>query len=164
MKDLPDQDLALLRRAIALAETSRARGDHPFGALLADESGTVLLEAMNTCGTKGDRTGHAERNLMTEASKVYDAEFLSRCTMYTSAEPCAMCAGSVYWAGVGRVVHGMSERALKELIGPDPENLTMDLPCEAVFAAGQRKVTVVGPLLEEESATVHAGFWTGQDT
>jgi tRNA(Arg) A34 adenosine deaminase TadA len=152
-------DLDLLRRAIDLARQSRARGDHPFGALLAGPDGAVLLEAMNTCGTQGDRTGHAERNLMTEASKRYTAEFLAQCTMVTSAEPCAMCAGSVYWAGVGRVVHGMSERALKDLIGPDPENLTMDLPCTTIFAAGQRAVEVVGPLLEAESATVHDGFW-----
>lgn len=157
----PETDLALLRRAIALAGRSRARGDHPFGALLAGPDGAVLLEAMNTCGTRGDRTGHAERNLMTEASALYDVAFLAGCTMYTSAEPCAMCAGSVYWTGVGRIVHGMSEKALKELIGPDPENLTMDLPCLAVFGAGQRPVEVVGPLLAEESAAVHDGFWTG---
>ena len=161
MTTATDADLALLRRSIDLAAQSRARGDHPFGALLADADGKVLLEAMNTCGTEGDRTGHAERNLMTAASKLYDVDFLAGCTMYTSAEPCAMCAGSVYWTGVGRVVHGMSEAALKALIGPDPENLTMDLPCTAVFAAGQRRVEVVGPLLAEESAVVHDGFWTG---
>ncbi|APH70773.1 nucleoside deaminase [Aquibium oceanicum] len=155
------RDLELLGRTIELASESRARGDHPFGALLADADGNVLLEAMNTCGTKGDRTGHAERNLMTEASLRYDVDFLAGCTMYTSAEPCAMCAGSVYWTGVGCVVHGMSEKALKDLIGPDPENLTMDLPCSAVFASGQRKVEVVGPLLAEESAKVHEGFWSG---
>lgn len=154
-----ERDIELLRRTIELAETSRARGDHPFGALLADADGTILLEAMNTCGTKGDRTGHAERNLMTEASMKYDAGFLSKCTMYTSAEPCVMCTGSVYWAGVGRIVHGMSEKALKALIGPDPENLTMDLPCRDVVAAGQRPIEIVGPLLEEEFARVHAGFW-----
>ena len=151
----------LVRRTIALAKLSRVRGDHPFGALLAGPDGEILLEAMNTCGTKGDRTGHAERNLMTEASMRYDVETLLQCTMVTSAEPCAMCAGSVYWAGVGHVIHGMTELALKELIGPDPENLTMDLPCRDIFAAGQRKVTVEGPLLAEESATVHEGFWTG---
>lgn len=156
-----ERDEELIRHCIELAQQSRARGDHPFGALLADADGNILLEAMNTCGTKGDFTGHAERNLMTEASMAYDAEFLRTCSMYTSAEPCAMCAGSVYWAGVGRVVHGMSERALKDLIGPDPENLTMDLPCRTVFASGQRSVEVVGPLLSDESATVHEGFWVG---
>lgn len=157
----PERDEELIRHTIELARQSRARGDHPFAALLADADGNILLEAMNTCGTKGDDTGHAERNLMTEASMTYDTDFLRTCSMYTSAEPCAMCAGSVYWAGVGRVVHGMSERALKDLIGPDPENLTMDLPCKTVFDSGQRTVEVVGPLLSEESAVVHEGFWVG---
>lgn len=156
-----ERDEELLRCAIELARLSRTRGDHPFGALLADANGEILLEAMNTGGTIGDRTGHAERNLMTEASLKYDVDFLRACTMYTSAEPCAMCAGSVYWTGVGRVVYGMSEKALKALIGPDPENLTMDMPCRDVFESGQRAVAVVGPLMEVEAAEVHSGFWVG---
>lgn len=96
---------------------------------------------------------------MTQASAAYDAAFLSRCTMYTSAEPCAMCAGSVYWAGLGCVVYGLSERSLKEHIGPHPDNLTLDLPCRAVFDAGQRSVHVEGPLLEQEALQPHIGFW-----
>ena len=70
-----------------------------------------------------------------------------------------MCAGATYWAGIGRLVYGLSEKDLKDLIGPHPENLTMDLPCRMVFGAGQRAVEVVGPLLEVESRAVHAGFW-----
>lgn len=70
-----------------------------------------------------------------------------------------MCAGAAYWAGIGRVVYAMSEKDLKTLIGPHPENLTMDLPCRQVLSAGQRKIEVVGPLLEAESRTVHDGFW-----
>ena len=117
------------------------------------------MEAMNAFGVEGDSTGHAERVLMTRASVAYGSDFLARCTMYANAEPCAMCAGAAYWAGIGRVVHGMSEKALKALIGPHPENLTLDLPCRAVFAAGQREVEVIGPLLAEESARAHEGFW-----
>ncbi|MEX3008711.1 nucleoside deaminase [Hoeflea sp. TYP-13] len=154
-----ERDIELLRRTIEIARESRAGGNHPFGALLAGPDGEILMEAENTCGTLSDRTGHAERNLMTEASKLYDDAFLAGCTMYTSAEPCAMCSGSVYWVGVGRVVYGLSEKALKDLIGPDPENLTMDLPCRNVFAAGQRTVEVVGPLIEDEARPVHDGFW-----
>jgi tRNA(Arg) A34 adenosine deaminase TadA len=162
MAELPPvpiaQHEAHLRRAIAIAERSRANGNHPFGATLVGPDGAVLMESENAADS-GDRTGHAERTLMTRASMAYTPEFLAQCTMYASAEPCAMCAGSAYWSGVGRVVYGMSERDLKELIGPHPENLTMDLPCRQVFAAGQRKVEVVGPLLEVESRKVHDGFW-----
>jgi len=79
--------------------------------------------------------------------------------MYTSAEPCAMCSGAVYWAGVGRVVYGASEKRLKDMTGNHPENPTLDLPCRTVFESGQRSVEVIGPLLEEESIRVHEDFW-----
>ena len=148
-----------VRRTNEIARESRAAGNHPFGAILVGPDGVILMEQGNTHGGTGDRTGHAERVLMTRASMAYSAEFLAGCTMVASAEPCAMCAGSAYWAGIGRVVFGLSERAMKDLIGPHPDNLTMDLPCRIVLAAGQRKVEVIGPLLEDECRTVHEGFW-----
>jgi tRNA(Arg) A34 adenosine deaminase TadA len=148
-----------LRQTIEIARLARAAGNHPFGAILVGPDGAVLMEAGNAHGEAGDRTGHAERVLMTRASLAYPADFLGRCTMYASAEPCAMCAGSAYWAGIGRVVYGLSERDLKLLIGPHPENLTMDLPCRTVLEAGQRMIQVVGPLLETEARAVHDGFW-----
>jgi tRNA(Arg) A34 adenosine deaminase TadA len=117
------------------------------------------MEQGNAYMPDRDMTGHAERVLMTRASKAHPPEFLATCTMYTSAEPCAMCAGAAYWAGVGRVVYGASERQLKALTGNHPENPTLDLPCETVFAAGQRKVEVVGPLLEDEAIALHDGMW-----
>jgi tRNA(Arg) A34 adenosine deaminase TadA len=144
-----------LRLTLDIARAARAAGNHPFGAILVGPNGSVLMGAGNT----GDRTGHAERVLMTQASLAYSAEFLGACTMYASAEPCAMCAGSAYWAGVSRVVYGLSERELAQIIGPHPENLTMDLPCRTVLAAGQRSIQVVGPLLENECRSVHEGFW-----
>jgi tRNA(Arg) A34 adenosine deaminase TadA len=152
-------DETFVRMAIDVARQARAAGNHPFGAILFGPDGRVLLTAGNTHGKAGDRTGHAERVLMSEASLAYPAEFLAQCTLASSAEPCAMCAGAAYWAGVGRVVYGMSETALRELIGPHPENLTLDLPCRVVLGSGQRPVEVVGPLLEAEASAVHEGFW-----
>lgn len=156
---LPLPDEYFLRLAIDVARQARAAGNHPFGAILVGPDGAVLRQAGNAHGDAGDRTAHAERVLMTEASKAYPAEFLAGCTMYASAEPCAMCAGSAYWAGIGRVVYGLSERELGRLIGPHPENLTMDLPCRVVLGAGQRQIAVIGPLLEAEARVVHEGFW-----
>ena len=163
---LPDLDHeTFLRRSIGLAVRSREAGNHPFAALLVSPEGDVLMEQMNDFVAAGDSTGHAERFLMTRAPTTYPPEYLRGCTMYTSAEPCAMCAGSVYWAGVGRVVYGMSEKALKALSGPHPENLTLDLPCRDIFDAGQRPVQVIRPLLPEESAIVHKDFGNpGQPT
>src|ERR1700709_748165 len=128
----PDQampantDEHYLRLTFDVARKARAAGNHPFGAILVGPDGAVLMQAGNAHGDAGDRTGHAERVLMTRASLAYRAAFLAGCTMYASAEPCAMCAGSAYWAGVGRVVYGLPERALGQLIGPHPENLTMN--------------------------------------
>lgn len=156
-------DLALLRRAFDVAARARERGQHPFGAVLADGQGNVLLEQENAFLPDRDMTGHAERVLMTRASATYGSDFLARCSIYSSAEPCAMCAGAIYWAGVGRVIYGLSERGLKMLTADHPENPTLDLPCRAVFAAGQRSVEIFGPLLEEEAKRLHAGAWGRDD-
>ena len=156
---LNEQDAALLRKAFALAEEAKSKGIHPFAAILVDEKGEVIMSEINGYLPDFDMTGHAERNLMTRASKAYRPDFLNKCTMYVSAEPCAMCAGSAYWAGLGRVVYGLSEARLKEITGNHPENPTLDLPCRVVFEAGQRKVEVIGPCLEEEAAKIQEGVW-----
>ena len=154
----PDHE-TLLRRSFAVAERARGRGNHPFGAILVNRTGDILLEVENGYLPEHDMTGHAERLLATAASKQFDPKFLADCTLYSSAEPCCMCAGAAYWAGIGRVVYGLSERRLKVITGNHAENLTFDLPCRSVFATGQRHVEVVGPLLEDEAAAIHAGVW-----
>jgi tRNA(Arg) A34 adenosine deaminase TadA len=159
MNAATDTHEALLRRAFAVAKQALAHGNHPFGAVLVDDAGIILFESENGFMPERDRTAHAERLLATQASRAYEPSFLARCTLYSSAEPCAMCAGTIYWAGIGRVVFGLSERRLKMITGDDDENPTMDLPCRTVFAAGQRAVEVIGPLLEDEAAALHDGAW-----
>ncbi len=154
------RDEALLRRAFDVALRARAAGDHPFGSILAGPDGVVLMEQGNGFTSEGrDRTAHAERLLASRAARAYDVDFLSRCTLYTSAEPCAMCAGAIYWSGIGRVVYGQTEKALKAATGAHEENPTLDLPSAIVFEAGQRPTEVVGPLLEDEAAALQADFW-----
>jgi tRNA(Arg) A34 adenosine deaminase TadA len=150
---------SFLRRAFDVAQRARAHGNHPFGAILVGPSGEVTIESENGFMPDRDMTGHAERLLATQASKQFGSKVLAGCTLYTSAEPCAMCAGAIYWAGIGRVVYGMTERRLKTITGDHPENPTLDLPCRVIFAAGQRPVEVIGPLLEDEAAALHDGVW-----
>ncbi|WP_375389823.1 nucleoside deaminase [uncultured Amnibacterium sp.] len=149
----------LLRRAIVVADRARAAGNHPFGALLATADGRIAMEAENTVATSGDATGHAETNLVSQATRRFDRRELETMTLVTSCEPCAMCSGAIYWSTIGSVVYGLSERGLLALTGDSPENPTLDLPCRTVLTAGQRAIAVTGPLLEEEAAASHAGFW-----
>jgi tRNA(Arg) A34 adenosine deaminase TadA len=158
--DLIGEDLRFLRLAFTVARRALASGNHPFAAILVSSTGDVLMEQENGYLPARDMTAHAERLLMSRASQAYAPAFLNGCTMYSSAEPCAMCAGAVYWAGVGRVVYGLSEARLRQLTGDHPENPTLDLPCREVFATGQRKVEVLGPALEEEAEQPHRGLWS----
>jgi tRNA(Arg) A34 adenosine deaminase TadA len=150
--------MTLLTRAVELAAAARAAGNHPFGALLADAAGTVVAEAQNTVETGQDPTGHAELNLVRAAGHL-GAAALGELTLFTSTEPCAMCAGGIYWSGVGRVVFAMAESELLEMTGSDPRNPTLALPSRIVFAAGSRPVLVQGPFPLRSAREVHEEFW-----
>ena len=152
-------DEELLHQAVAVAHAARDHGNHPFGALLVTADGEVALRAENTVVTERDATGHAETNLVRLASPSFSRAELSQMSLYSSAEPCAMCAGAVYWSGIGRVVFALAETELLGLTGDDPENPTLSLPCREVFAAGQRPITVVGPYDLSAAVAVHQDFW-----
>jgi tRNA(adenine34) deaminase len=148
-------DAALLRAAIALSAQARAAGNEPYGALLADAQGRVLLEAVNTQHSARDCTGHAELNLMRDASPRFTREQLAQSTVYASGEPCPMCAGAIYWGGVGRVVYGLSIESMTALGGAQSDELV--LHCRDVLARGTRRVEVSGPALEDEARAVFEG-------
>src|ERR1700682_2021697 len=153
-------DEHFLRRSFEVARRALTHGNHPFGAILVDQNGKVLIETENGYMPAHDGTAHAERLLATQACTTLSPDVLKGATLYSSAEPCAMCAGAMYWAGIGRLVYGLSEHRLRGVTGNHPENPTLDLPCRTVFASGQRPTEVVGPLLEDEAETLHEGVWT----
>jgi len=153
----PEQMQRHLRAANAVARRALEAGHHPFGALLvAADHETVLAEQGNV-----DSVNHAEAVLARMAARQYTADALWDCTLYTTVEPCCMCAGTQYWAHIGRLVYGMTEARLLQLTGNHDENPTMDLPCREVFAHGQKDIRVWGPLpeVEDEIAALHIAFW-----
>lgn len=134
-----------------------ALGRHPFGAvLIAPDGNTVLAEQGNV-----DSVNHAESTLARTVSTNFTPDYLWTCTLVTTVEPCAMCAGTQYWANIGRLVFGMTERRLLDLTGNHSENPTMDLPSRTVLAAGQKAIEVIGPVaaVEAEIAELHQNFW-----
>ncbi|WP_229382227.1 nucleoside deaminase [Microbacterium schleiferi] len=160
MADLTDLDLARLRESIDIAAQTREAGAHPFGALVVDASGAVVATAgNNSLPPTGDPTQHAELRAVAAAARDLGIEGMKGSTLYTSAEPCVMCSGAAYWAGIDRVVYALSEYRLLGLTGDHPENPTFSLPCREVFARGQRVIEVSGPHLEDEASVVHEGFW-----
>jgi tRNA(Arg) A34 adenosine deaminase TadA len=148
-----------LLAAIELAQRSRENGNHPFGALLVDADGNVVLEAENTVVTERDVTGHAETNLVRMATTRFEPAFLQDCTLYTSTEPCAMCAGAIYWANVRRVVFALSQDEIRRITGRSPENMQLEITCREIFARGNHRVHVDGPHLLAQARAVHEGFW-----
>lgn len=143
----------LIRECIRLAEQAVQKGNHPFGALLVlDEK--IVLTAENSVVTEHDWTRHAELNLISGAMRDYDVQTLARCTLYTSTEPCAMCSGAIYRAGISRLVFGCSSEALATITGR-----SFDITSRQIFAAGRVTVEVIGPILEDEAVELHRRFW-----
>jgi tRNA(Arg) A34 adenosine deaminase TadA len=162
-REVTEQDIKLLYETARIATESRAGGNHPFGALLADAEGNILLEQPNDVVTGHNDCGHAETLLLIRASQQYERDFLATCSLYTSVEPCVMCTGALYWANVGRLVYGITEQMLLEMTADNPENPTFDLPCREVLAHGQKQFTVVGPVTDQaliqRIVEDHKGFW-----
>jgi tRNA(Arg) A34 adenosine deaminase TadA len=110
---MTDEDF--LRRAIELAALARATNDAPFGSLLVGPEGKVLAEEHNTVVTDNDITAHPELKLARWAAQSLEPTVAAATTMYTSCQPCGMCAGAITRSGLGRVVFALSNEQLSSL-------------------------------------------------
>ena len=158
--ELTARDEELLRASFEVALRAAAAGNNPFGAILADHEGKILLEAENTVVTENDITGHAELHLVRMTSEKSLGDMLRSCTLYASSEPCAMCSGAIYWGNIGRVVYGLSQERFYSILGGTREQEALALHCRDVLAGGGRAIEVIGPALEDEAARVHDETWT----
>lgn len=151
-----EQMIAHIREANDVARATAAHGHHPFGAVLVGPDDGILMRQGNI-----DTVHHAESELARRAAASYSPEFLWTCTLVSTGEPCAMCAGTLYWANIGRLVYGYEETKLLALTGDHPENPTMSLPSRTVLASGQKDVEVFGPFpeIEDELLAPHRDFW-----
>jgi tRNA(Arg) A34 adenosine deaminase TadA len=143
-----------MREVFAIARRARAHGNRPFGALLVAGNGAVLAAAENTQLTDGQVLAHAEMNLLHRAVTEFSPDVLAAATMYTSAEPCAMCAGAIFWSGVSRLVYGLSGDRLHEMSGFTPHMLVAS--ARDVLARAGRQVEVVGPVFEADAEALFA--------
>ena len=154
-----------LLAANEVARKAREQGNTPFGAVLVDADGNIVMSQGNAEKDLLDATAHAERMLASRASQTFSKDFLWKCTLYTTFEPCCMCTGAIYWANIGRIVYGLTEERLLEMTGADDKNPTFNISCRTILASGQKPIEVLGPFPEiaPEVEKVHAGFWNPQN-
>ncbi|MFO6421726.1 nucleoside deaminase [Hylemonella sp. W303a] len=156
---LDERDSTYLRQAIKWSANGRARGNRPFGAVIVSDRGEVLAEAWCNTSETGDCTGHAETNAVRLVSPLVDRDTLSRATLYSSAEPCVMCAGAIFWSNIGRVVYGIDAVRLRVFRGERAEQRDAELSCRDVFAASPHPIQCIGPALIAQASAPHQGFW-----
>lgn len=156
---LNDVDGRYLRQAITLADKARERGNRPFGALIVAADGRVLAEASNANGESGDCTAHAELSAIRLASPLHSREELALATLYSSAEPCVMCAGAIFWSAIGRVVYGIDAERLRVFRGERLDQKDAELSCRDVFQTASHAIECIGPALLDEASTSHQGGW-----
>lgn len=154
-----EHDGLYLRRAIALADLARARGNRPFGSVIVAADGRVLAEAHNSTAESGDCTAHAEVEAVRAATPRHSRDELEGATLYASGEPCVMCAGAIFWSNIRRVVFGIDAVRLRHFRGERLDQRDAELSCRDVFAASPMPIECVGPALLAEAAASHEGGW-----
>lgn len=141
-----------MREAFAVARRARAHGNRPFGALLVAGNGAVLAAAENSQISDEQVFAHAEMNLLQRAVQQFTPDVLATSTLYTSAEPCAMCAGAIFWSGISRLVYGLSGDRLHQMSGFTPQMLVAS--ARDVLARAGRQVEIIGPIFEAEAEAI----------
>jgi tRNA(Arg) A34 adenosine deaminase TadA len=153
MNAFEDKDIEYMRQAIEASRQAVAAGDFPYGATLLAVDGRTYV-ARNNQVTTGDCTGHAEVALVREVAQKFGPDALVGATVYASGEPCAMCSGAMFWAGVSRIVYAMPTRVINAVGGAPYLQPTT----ASVLAGASREISVEGPLLEEEATAVLREF------
>ena len=156
---LTERDGKYLMRAIGWSHTARERGNRPFGAVIIDADGTLIAEAYCNTSETGDCTGHAETNAVRLASPNTGRDVLASSTLYSSGEPCVMCAGAIFWSGIRRVVFGIDALSLRVFRGDLAGQRDAELSCRDVFAASPHAIECIGPAMLAEASEPHVGFW-----
>lgn len=137
------------RRAIDLAEEAAERGDDPYGSVLVRD-GERRMEASNRTRTEDDLALHPELTLARRAASEWSPAERTETVLYTSTEPCAMCATGIAYAGLGAVVYSVSGDRAAELRGGSG-----GIPSTEVFDRLGADVAVSGPVLEDAGLAVH---------
>ncbi len=130
---------------IAIEEAKK--GDMPYGAVLVKDD-KVVMKGYNTAQRDNDVSAHGEINVLRQFTKEtgnYDLDALKGYTLYTTCEPCAMCAAACVWVGLSEIVYGAS---VEQLLNMGSEQI--DISCQTIVDKGFQKINIVSGVLAEE--------------
>jgi tRNA(adenine34) deaminase len=153
---LDERDGRYLRKAIVWSHAARRRGNQPYGSIIVSAGNEVLAEAFNNIAETGDPTGHAELNAIRAlAGRGLARDDLAAATLYASGEPCVMCAGAIFWSGIGRVVYGLDAARMEKYQGDRVDQRSNAVSCREVFRASPHAIECIGPALIHDAAAAH---------
>ncbi|MEH2465482.1 nucleoside deaminase [Nostoc sp.] len=127
---------------LALAEAKK--GDAPYGAVIVKDDEVVAV-AHNTVKRDSDPSAHAEINVIRSLTAKFKNPSLEGYSIYTTGEPCPMCATACIWAGIAEIVYGAS---IQDIITVNQSQI--DITCEEVIAKSFRNIKVTKGILKEE--------------
>lgn len=142
-----------MKECIDLAKQAMEQGDPPFGSVLV-RNGEVIAGDHNRTASENNFMLHAELNILEDALQEFGPGVFPECTLYSSNEPCPMCAGAIYWSGVRNIIYGMSGKTLMDIRG-----WGLHASGHEVMMQGTDVVTVVPGILADEIQAIHEGFW-----
>ena len=145
-------DEKFVRAAISLAKEARQKEAHPFGAVLVKDD-EIVAQSWDRSVELSDPTAHAELNVIRDYCRDKKVFSLEGYVLYSSTEPCAMCAGAIHWARISRVVYSVSQEMLQRLTGEKRK-----LSCDDIVNSGRKQAEIVGPVLSEEGLSVFDGY------
>ncbi|MTD42364.1 nucleoside deaminase [Erwinia sp. CPCC 100877] len=146
-------DQQFMKQALQLAETAAQKGNEPFGAVLVKEQ-QVVFTAENQIYTASDPTYHAELGMIRDFCASQKITDLSDYTLYTSCEPCCMCAGAMVWSQLGRMVFSLSHEELAEIAG-----FNIMIGSEEIFAKSPNQPEVTKGVLQKEAVPVYQKYF-----
>lgn len=154
---MSERDILFIEAAIEQSRLAAQAGEYPYGAVLVHHD-KIVLSSYNTTRSTRDITAHAELSLIRQAALLFSPDHLARCVLYASCEPCAMCAGALYWSGIGGLVYACSTELDARI-----SDMPFAIPCRSILHVETgHAVDVRGPLLEEAAARVLRDYWSKQ--
>ncbi len=159
-----------IRLAFEQVRSAVEAGNEPFGAVLVKD-GAVVASGQNKINTENDPTYHAETGLIRDYCHEAGVTDLSDYTLYTSCEPCVMCAGCMVWAKLGKMVYSITVEQLLDIVGEAPsgafsqeDDRGIDMPCAEVFKYSRNPIEVITGILEDEGLELYRSYLTGEES